>query len=362
MLRSDSGRLRRPRPASAGLLRAWGSAPCRPCPLYAGRSGERGTITVLMAIILLTLLGLTGLVLDGGRAYADHRAVQNAADAAALAGTGALNQILFDNVGQEGAVHDAVVASLAANNVNGTPDCRLVDEAGNDLGACPSTNTGTGLPATAAGVSVTARDSQNGSFIKALGISGFSARAAATAQIEALRSGSSPFMICGLDAAHHGFNPPLLLASGSSWVINPAAVGQTYGLHGPQVPDCGAGSNSFKGLADDTATVSVPGWWPGDTGVHAGPVRNVVARSDACTTTDGFDNWTGCTIVVPICVDGRGNGTSTDLYCIRFGIFRVSQSHQNAHEAVFLGAAVVRDGQGGHRPVANEARLIKLSQ
>jgi Putative Flp pilus-assembly TadE/G-like len=330
--------------------------------LQARRSDERGTITVLLAISLLSLLGLTGLIIDGSRAYADHRTVQNAADAAALAGAGALNQILFGNTGQEGAVHDAVVASLAANNVNGVPDCRLVDETGTDLGACPATNTGTGLPATVAGVSVRAGDSQSGTFIKALGIAGFSATASATAQIEALRSGSSPFMICGLDAAHHGFDPPLLLASGSSWVINPAAVGQSYALHGPQVPDCGAGSNSFKGLTDGSTDVPVPGWWQGDTGVHAGPIRNVVARGDACTTTDGFDNWTGCTIIVPMCVDGQGSGTSTQLYCVRFGLFRVSQSHQNAHEAVFLGAAVVRDGQGGGRPVANEARLIKLSR
>jgi len=326
------------------------------------RSDEQGTITVLLAISLLALLGLTGLVVDGSRAYADHRATQNAADAAALAGAGALNQILFDNVGQEGAVYGAVVASLAANDVNGTPDCRLVDETGGDLGACPATNTGTGLPGTVAGVSVRARDSRSGTFIKALGISGFSASASATAQIEALRSGSSPFMICGLDAAHGGFDPPLLLASGSSWIVNPAAVNQSYALHGPQVPDCGAGSTSFKGLTDGATDVSVPGWWQADTGVHAGPIRNVVARGDACTTTDGFDNWTGCTIVVPICTAGQGSGTSAQLYCVRFGVFRVSQSHQNAHEAVFLGAGVVRDGQGGHKPAANEARLIKLSQ
>jgi hypothetical protein len=198
--------------------------------------------------------------------------------------------------------------------------------------------------------------------MKAVGIDGFSAAAAATAQIQALRAGSSPFMICGLDSGQSGFDPPLLLAQGNSWTINPTAVNQTYGLHGSQVPDCNAGSNSFKGLADNDAVVSVPGWWPGDTGVHAGPVRNVVARADACTTTDGFDNWTGCTIVVPICVDGRGTGSGTDLYCVRLGVFRVSQTHSNAHEAVFLGGAVVSEGQGGGKPVPNEARLIKLSQ
>lgn len=326
------------------------------------RDGERGAITVLVAISILALLGLTGLVVDGGRAYADHRATQNAADAAALAGAGALNQVLFGSAGQEAVVHDAVVASLAANQVNGSPDCRLVDQAGTDLGACAATDTGAGLPPTVAGVAVTARDSQSGSFIKALGISGFSASASATAQIEALRAGSSPFMICGLDAAHGGFDPPLLLASGSSWVVNPAAVGQTYGIHGAQVPDCGAGSNSFKGLTDGETDVAVPGWWTADTGVHAGPVRNQVVRSDACTTTDGLDNWTGCTIIVPICVAGQGGGNSTRLYCVQFGVFQVSQSHANAHTAVFIGAGVVQDGLGGGKPVANAARMIKLSQ
>jgi Flp pilus assembly protein TadG len=314
-----------------------------------------------MAISLLSLLGLTGLVVDGGRAYADHRATQNAADAAALAGAGALNGVLFNSAGQEATVHDAVVASLAANHVNGTVDCRLVDQAGTDLGACPATNTGAGLPATVDGVAVTARDSQNGSFIKALGISGFSAAASATAQIEALRGGSSPFMICGLDGQNQGFDPPLLLASGSSWVVNPAAVGQTYGIHGPQVPACGASGSGFKGLTDGGSYV-VPGWWQSDTGVHAGPVRNQVVSPDACTTTDGFDNFTGCTIVVPICVQGQGSGTSVQLYCVDFGVFRVSQSHANAHDAVFVGAGVVQDGQGGGKPLANEARLIKLTQ
>lgn len=319
-------------------------------------------MTVLMAISLLAFLALAGLVIDGGRAYADRRAVQNAADAAALAGAGALNGILFDSAGQESAVHDAVVASLAANQVNGVPDCRLVDEAQTDLGPCPSTDTGAGLPATAAGVAVTARDSRHASFIQAVGIDGFSVSAAATAQIQALRQGASPFMICGLDSARGGFDPPLLAASGDSWAINPAAVNASYALHGPQVPDCGAGSDSFKGLVDNDAPIGVPGWWPGDTGVHAGPVRNVLVSPDACTTTEGFDNWTGCTIVIPLCVNGRGNGSNADLYCVRFGVFRVSQSHQNSHEAVFLGGGVVQEGQGGGRPVANEARVIKLSQ
>jgi hypothetical protein len=88
----------------------------------------------------------------------------------------------------------------------------------------------------------------------------------------------------------------------------------------------------------------------------------MVARPDACTTTASFDNGTGCTLIVPICVDGRGSGSSTELYCTRLGAFRVFQSHANAHQAQFLGAAVVRNGQGGAKPLPNESRLIKLSR
>src|SRR5581483_7892674 len=172
------------------------------------RTDERGAFTVLVAISLLCLLGLVGLVIDGGRAYAARRGAQNAADAAALAG----------------------------NHVNGTPECRLVDDTRADLGPCPSSNTGAGLPSTAAGVSVRARDNQDGSFIKALGISGFSAAAGATAQIEALRAAASPFLICGQDAARGGFDPPLLMESAGTWAVNPAAVNQSYEIHAAQVP------------------------------------------------------------------------------------------------------------------------------
>jgi hypothetical protein len=324
--------------------------------------GEEGAMIVVLAIAMTAMLGLTGLVVDGGRAFADHRSVQNAADAAALAGTGALNGILFDNAGREGDVFDAVTGSLAANGVNGQADCALVDETGADLGPCPEADTGTGLPARAAGVAVTARDSQRGAFIKVLGISGFSATASASAQIQSLRRAASPFMICGLDAAHNGFDPPLLLGSAGAWTINPGAINHGYDIHGPQVPACGAGGNSFKGLVGDQTAHATPGWWPGGTGVKAGPIRNVLARPDACTTTEGFDNWTGCTLIVPLCVSGRGNGSNADLYCERFGAFRISQSHQNAHQAVFLGGAVVRTGQGGGKPAPNEPRLIKLTR
>src|SRR5207248_628945 len=51
------------------------------------RAPERrpGQILVLFVLVLSALLGLLGLVLDGGLIMASHRQAQNAADTAALA-------------------------------------------------------------------------------------------------------------------------------------------------------------------------------------------------------------------------------------------------------------------------------------
>lgn len=326
-------------------------------------SDERGSMLVMLSVVLVMLLAFAGLVIDGGRAYADHRNVQNAADAAALAGAGALNEILFTS-GQESTVRTAVANSVAANAGTASIECRIIDSDQNDLGACPTTN-GTAISSEAAGVSVRVSNTQDGSFIKVVGIETFTTNAAAKAQVQGLRGASSPFMICGLDAGHNGHDPPLLLespAASDHWVINPASVGQVYAMHAPQVPNCETNSQSFKGLVDDSENYPTPGLWAADTGVHAGPVRNILARPDACTDKTQLDTTAGCSIIVPMCVDGIGQGNSMEMFCVRFGAFRVYKTASNRHDAVFLGAAVVASGAGGGRPVANEARVIRLSE
>jgi len=52
----------------------------------AARRRARGQIAIILAIAILALIGFVALGIDGGRAFADARAVQNAADGAALAG------------------------------------------------------------------------------------------------------------------------------------------------------------------------------------------------------------------------------------------------------------------------------------
>ena len=50
------------------------------------RRDEGGQILVLFALALIAIVGVIGLVLDGGSAFAQRRDEQNASDLASLAG------------------------------------------------------------------------------------------------------------------------------------------------------------------------------------------------------------------------------------------------------------------------------------
>ena len=60
------------------------------------KTSEQGQAIVLIALALVALLGFTALAVDGSMVFADRRAVQNAADAAALAG-GAAAALSLEN-------------------------------------------------------------------------------------------------------------------------------------------------------------------------------------------------------------------------------------------------------------------------
>lgn len=60
-----------------------------------GRSGQRGSITLWLLGLALMLLPLGGLALDLSRSFSERRALASAADAAALAGAGALDEARY---------------------------------------------------------------------------------------------------------------------------------------------------------------------------------------------------------------------------------------------------------------------------
>jgi Flp pilus assembly protein TadG len=331
------------------------------------RRDERGAMLVVTALSLVALLGFAGLVIDGGRAYSDHRQVQNSADAAALAGASRLNTIIHTAGADASVIRTEVQNSITANGTNGAFSCDLVDVNGNVLSTCPSSTAA--LPVGAAGVKVQATDDQATSFMKVVGINSFSAAADATAQVQELRGGTSPFMICGLGAAQGGQDPPLLVqivnatTGQPEWVVNSSAVHPTntteYMLHDNNGPgSCGGGSNGFKGLVNP-GNYGLPGYWDNDTGTRAGPVRQYLASNNACRD----DLAVGCEIAVPICNGGNGEtGTNLQLWCVAMGAFRITRSTNTEHHGYFIGGAVVTSGQGGGIPAAGEARVIKLSE
>lgn len=57
--------------------------------------GERGTVTLWLLGLALLLLPLGGLALDLSRSFSERRALASAADAAALAGAGALDEARY---------------------------------------------------------------------------------------------------------------------------------------------------------------------------------------------------------------------------------------------------------------------------
>ena len=70
---------------------------------------ERGQMLVIVALGLTVLIAMAGLIIDGGMALSNRRQVQNAADAASLAGTRVLGLDLkwrADNRPASGAVRE----------------------------------------------------------------------------------------------------------------------------------------------------------------------------------------------------------------------------------------------------------------
>src|SRR5919204_1773357 len=78
------------------------------------RSGERGQILILGALMMTVMLGFLGLVIDVGNAYAQRRFMQNAADAASVAAARQLAFSMQTGV-SDATVLDTINTYLAAN-------------------------------------------------------------------------------------------------------------------------------------------------------------------------------------------------------------------------------------------------------
>lgn len=366
---------------------------------------------IFLAIVLTGLLAIAGLVIDGGRVFAERRQQQNAADAASMAATRELDRYQRALTEADGTPTDAedvlavAVKTVTANGgESGAVVCTLVDEEGAPIVAtsasCPTSSGGDAEARLLAADGVQVRSSRTAStfFIRVVGAERFTARADATATVQALRSlpiGASPVMVCGTSAADleaaveaaglgdftagddDTYDIPILRNEGTRWGVNPEAIADrndlstspVYRIHDNQaVAKCGAGGNGFKGLVDPRGAYAIPGWWGTKTGTTAGPIRNVLGSYRI--TIDGQNRGAcapgqldQCIVVLPICSHSNlENGTNAEFHCVMFGAFYVVQVDVNTHDGYLLGdAAVVLEGGGGGDPSSDaEARLIKL--
>lgn len=131
---------------------------------------ERGQAVVVVAIALVALLAMAGLAIDGGRLFALRRTAQNAADAAALAGTRELAQVVArcrpGSQANDLRVWNAVAQFAVQNGLNpsagDTLEAWYVNRDGNRLG-----RVGMGsIPHGATGVSVVLTTTQPSYFLQ----------------------------------------------------------------------------------------------------------------------------------------------------------------------------------------------------
>ncbi|MBN1259455.1 MAG: Tad domain-containing protein [Anaerolineae bacterium] len=136
---------------------------------------EKGQAIVLVAFAIIALAAVIGLAIDGGRLYQSRRQVQNAADAAALAGTRLLTDGLCGTSVNPANVVNAIVEFAAQNGVvfnpldpAATPDARIeawyVDANETRIGVV-----GTTVPSTARGIAVSLQLTQTTTFMRILG-------------------------------------------------------------------------------------------------------------------------------------------------------------------------------------------------
>jgi len=145
----------------------------RPVAGQRRRSGERGQVLIVFVIAIFAIIGMVGLVLDGGSAYAQRRDEQNVADIASIAGaTAYLNTA--GNASAKSTAATAAAQSLAVANgyTHGTNGIAVNVQVANSLLAAtvqvditkPHRNNFAaimGMPTWAVSVTATALSSEN---------------------------------------------------------------------------------------------------------------------------------------------------------------------------------------------------------
>lgn len=306
---------------------------------------EHGQVIVVLALAMTALILGIGLVVDGGYAWAQRRAAQNAADLASLAGTRIVGLKLA------GATVDgtAILASMnQVNAANGVPNVGAggavyVDNNGASLGT--QVANGQPIPASARGILASTARTWRPYFLGLMGVSTWSAGAQAISKtsvnrLDKVPSGDLLPLAMPLNSVPGNVCPEGTPAS-SCTAVN-VAEGSGSGQFG-WMSWTGVGNAVYTcdimtpPLDNPAYVVPLNGYLtiPGNTGVSA----------SSCLK-DAFQYWidSGATIYVPIispgpgpcpsnCFPGtstqypatsQGNGSNVTYNVIGFGGFQLT--------------------------------------
>ncbi|HEV3353135.1 MAG TPA: pilus assembly protein TadG-related protein [Acidimicrobiales bacterium] len=265
---------------------------------------ERGLSIVLVALLVTAMLAIASIVLDLGQAYANRRQMQNAADAASLAATRALDkahQAGYASTALNSAV-DTTATNVATNNGAQAAQvtCQVIrwnyylDNTQIIAPCSPASGwisdaTNGGPAGVLVGTGVTVRTT----FGAVINQKTTTAKANAAATLQPLAAGRGPFIVCGKES-NDGYD--LLNADGSFNRTKALALG-VFPVQAAQLPRCN-GPAAFKGkAADPAATFTVPGTDLGDNGNgFDASIQGIVLGATPCQSPAQTD----CDLALPI--------------------------------------------------------------
>jgi hypothetical protein len=166
---------------------------------WIGAWRERGQVLIIVAVALVGLLALAGLAIDGGNLFMKRRGAQNAADAAALAGTRLIGKAMMtcdaiDYGGLDAVIARAVNEYAEGNGIsdtNGVPGDEVNDNVVAyyvDIGETRLATVGGGtVPMGTSGVEVEVVDQHRTYFLVVVGIRNIPSSAQAMAMAGVVR-------------------------------------------------------------------------------------------------------------------------------------------------------------------------------
>lgn len=265
--------------------------------------GERGAVSVIVALLLVALLGFGAIAVDVGMLYAERTQVRNGADAAALA----IAQTCARNASDSNcsATSTALTRGLANSNAN--------DNLSNIKSTVLDTTNGT--------VTVTAGSQEAGHtanqvplfFARVFGLSATEVNASSTVKWGTPSKGPA---ILPLAIAQCKLDIPAAGTAGVEQVLHQSVNG------------CGGIPGGFgwiQGLGTTTCAVTVtagsstsPGiWFSSDTGASA---------PNVCTAAD-FSKMNDQTVLLPLYDIATGEGSAGKYYVKGFAAFHVTGYH-----------------------------------